>query len=308
MRRTTDAHQSGRPARIGQNPQRRTQHRAGGSRPDPCLYWGDGPERGRQPGRGQRSCRQPGDRRGYRLRDRARARPPVRIAVDGDRVSCRRAPATSSPTRNGGHRTPTASGSSPMTRPARSWDHRHRHVAGRRRWACSASRLTATPAGPPLYVADMNGRILRLDPGQPSATPELFSKTAIQGGGDWMASMWNDLLRYGRQPVRARRQAAIWRVTPDGTATIWVTDPRLRALPLRRWAAGRPDRPHRRVALHLHHRFGRPAPAAGLIYRIRLVDAPTAADIELVHVFPCRSGDPAAADRHRLRRVAATST
>jgi hypothetical protein len=46
-----------------------------------------------------------------------------------------------------------------------------------------------------LYVADMNGRILRLDLSQHPAAPEVFSQVPppLSDGG-WMSSMWNDLV------------------------------------------------------------------------------------------------------------------
>ena len=47
-----------------------------------------------------------------------------------------------------------------------------------------------------LYVADMNGRILRLDLSKHPAAPEVFSQVPASTGlsGDWMKSMWNDLV------------------------------------------------------------------------------------------------------------------
>ena len=77
-----------------------------------------------------------------------------------------------------------------------------------------------------LYVADMNGRILRLNLSADPATPELFSETTLPGG--WMASMWNDLAfdPAGNLYVPDDKPR-IWRVTPDGAASIWFTDPRL---------------------------------------------------------------------------------
>ena len=77
-----------------------------------------------------------------------------------------------------------------------------------------------------LYVADMNGRILRLDLGQHPATAEPFSQTTIEGG--WMASMWNDLTfdAVGNLYVPDDKPR-IWRVSPDGEASIWFTDDRL---------------------------------------------------------------------------------
>jgi hypothetical protein len=47
-----------------------------------------------------------------------------------------------------------------------------------------------------LYVADMNGRILRVGLGSHPAAPTVFSQVPVDSGlsGDWMLSMWNDLV------------------------------------------------------------------------------------------------------------------
>jgi len=140
-----------------------------------------------------------------------------------------------------------------------------------------------------LYVADMNGRILRVDLGQHPAAPEVFSQVPVDSGlaGDWMKAMWNDLVfdKAGNLYVPDDKPR-IWRVTPDGTASIWFTDTRLTGVfgfaggPL----GGRIDP----TGTWLYFSITASAvPAnAALIYRVRLVDHPTAADLELVHVFP----------------------
>jgi sugar lactone lactonase YvrE len=146
-----------------------------------------------------------------------------------------------------------------------------------------------------LYVADMNGRILRLDTGAHPAAPQVFSQVPISSGlaGDWMKSMWNDLVfdKAGNLYVPDDKPR-IWRVGPDGTASIWFTDPRLTGFfgfaggPL----GGRIDPTGQwlyfSITVSLDH------PLASLIYRVRLVDHPTAADLELVHEF---AFDPSAA-------------
>ena len=140
-----------------------------------------------------------------------------------------------------------------------------------------------------LYVADMNGRILRVGLGNHPGAPELFSQVPASTGlaGDWMLAMWNDLVfdKAGNLYVPDDKPR-IWRVGPDGTASIWFTDPRLTGFfgfaggPL----GGRIDPTGQwlyvSITVALDH------PLASLIYRIRLVDHPTAADIELVHEFP----------------------
>jgi sugar lactone lactonase YvrE len=140
-----------------------------------------------------------------------------------------------------------------------------------------------------LYVADMNGRILRLDLSQHPAAPEVFSQVPADSGlsGDWMKSMWNDLVfdRAGNLYVPDDKPR-IWRVSPTGEASIWFTDLRLTGFfgfaggPL----GGRIDPTGQwlyfSITLSADPQF------AAIIYRVRLVDHPTAADLELVHVFP----------------------
>src|SRR6478672_12918719 len=146
-----------------------------------------------------------------------------------------------------------------------------------------------------LFVSDMNGRILTVGLGQHAGPPKVFSQVPASTGlaGDWMLSMWNDLVfdRTGNLYVPDDKPR-IWRVAPDGTAEIWFTDPRLTGFfgfaggPL----GGRIDPTGQwlyvSITVSLDH------PLASLIYRVRLVDHPTAADLELVHEFPF---DPSAA-------------
>ncbi len=148
-----------------------------------------------------------------------------------------------------------------------------------------------------LYVADMNGRILRLDTSGKHAAPEVFSQVPVSSGlaGDWMLSMWNDLVfdKHGNLYVPDDKPR-IWKVSPDGTASIWVTDPRLAGLfgfaggPL----GGRIDPSGQWLYVSITVAAN---PAwTSQIWRIRLVDHPTPADIELVHEFPF-DGNPATA-------------
>jgi sugar lactone lactonase YvrE len=145
-------------------------------------------------------------------------------------------------------------------------------------------------AGPrhALYVADMNGRILRVPLGARAGPPEVFSQVPEDTGlaGDWMLSMWNDLVfdPAGNLYVPDDKPR-IWRVGPDGHASIWFTDPRLagffgfaggpigaRIDPSGRW-------------LYFSITVSAEFPLEGVIYRIRLVDHPTADDLQLVHRF-----------------------
>ena len=141
-----------------------------------------------------------------------------------------------------------------------------------------------------LFVADMNGRILTVGLGTNAGPPKVFSQVPEDTGlaGDWMLSMWNDLAfdKTGHLYVPDDKPR-IWRVAPDGTAEIWFTDPRLTGLfgfaggPL----GGRIDPTGRwlYISITLAAEFA-PSPDS-TIYRIRLVDHPTAADMELVHRF-----------------------
>jgi sugar lactone lactonase YvrE len=141
-----------------------------------------------------------------------------------------------------------------------------------------------------LFVADMNGRILTVGLGNHAGPPKVFSQVPADSGlaGDWMLSMWNDLAfdKTGNLYVPDDKPR-IWRVAPDGTARIWFTDPRLTGLfgfaggPL----GGRIDPTGQwlYISITLAAEFA-PSPDS-TIYRIRLVDHPSAADMELVHRF-----------------------
>lgn len=139
-----------------------------------------------------------------------------------------------------------------------------------------------------LYVADMNGRILKVGLGAHPAPPTVFSQVPASSGlaGDWMLSMWNDLVfdKVGNLYVPDDKPR-IWRVAPDGTASIWFSDPRLSGFfgfaggPL----GGRidPSGQWLYISITLSAEF----PFEATIYRIRLVAHPTASDMELVHRF-----------------------
>src|SRR4051812_24438970 len=145
-----------------------------------------------------------------------------------------------------------------------------------------------------LFVGDMNGRILTVGLGRHAGPPKVFSQVPADSGlaGDWMLSMWNDLVfdKTGNLYVPDDKPR-IWRVSPDGTAHIWFTDPRLLGLfgfaggPL----GGRIDPTGQwlYISITLPAEF----PGDATIYRIRLVDHPTAGDMELVHRF-IASTDP----------------
>ena len=150
-----------------------------------------------------------------------------------------------------------------------------------------------------LFVADMNGRILTLGLGAHPGAPKVFSQVPADTGlaGDWMLSMWNDLAfdTVGNLYVPDDKPR-IWRISPDGTAHIWFTDQRLLGLfgfaggPL----GGRIDPTGQwlYISITLAAEFA-PSPDS-TIYRIRLVDHPTASDMQLVHRFVA-SPDPTVA-------------
>ncbi len=143
-----------------------------------------------------------------------------------------------------------------------------------------------------LYVADMNGRILRLDLGQHPAMPEVFAQVPppLSAGG-WMASMWNDLAfdRTGNLYVTDDKPR-IWRVNPAGEPSIWFTDPRIAGAfgfaggPL----GGRIDPTG--SWLYFSVTLSAEFPFEAVIYRVRLVDHPSAADLQVVHRFPVVAG------------------
>jgi hypothetical protein len=147
-----------------------------------------------------------------------------------------------------------------------------------------------------LYVADMNGRILRLDLARHPAAPEVFSQVPADTGlaGDWMKAMWNDLVfdKVGNLYVPDDKPR-IWRVGPDGTASIWFTDPRLTGFfgfaggPL----GGRIDPTGK--WLYFSITVAADPALAAQIWRVRLVDHPGAADLQLVHEFPFDPTAPA---------------
>lgn len=142
-----------------------------------------------------------------------------------------------------------------------------------------------------LYVADMNGRILRLAVGQKDATPQLFSQPPPQFAGGWMVTMWNDLVfdKAGNL-FMTDDKPRLWKVTPDGKASVWFTDPRITGFfgfaggPL----GGRIDPTGR--YLYFSITISAVFPGEAVVYRLPLVDHPTAADLQLVHRFPVVPG------------------
>jgi sugar lactone lactonase YvrE len=138
----------------------------------------------------------------------------------------------------------------------------------------------------------MNGRILTLDLGQDHPTPQLFaSPPPPLDTGDWHTTMWNDLVfdRAGNL-FMTDDKPRLWRVTPDGRASVWFTDPRLLGQfgfaggPL----GGRIDPTGK--FLYFSITISAQFPGEAVIYRLPLVDHPTASDLQLVHRFPAVAG------------------
>src|SRR6266852_4696234 len=145
-----------------------------------------------------------------------------------------------------------------------------------------------------LYVADMNGRILRLALDRDAAAPELFAQTPPPFAGlGWHASMGNDLVfdKAGNL-FMTDDKPRLWRVTPDGHASIWFTDDRLAGLfviaggPL----GGRIDPTGK--FLYFTITVSAEFPLEAVVYRLPLVDHPTASDLQLVHRFPVVPNQP----------------
>jgi hypothetical protein len=84
-----------------------------------------------------------------------------------------------------------------------------------------------------LFVADMNGRILRLglDDDRIVGGPAVFATPPPAFAGGWQVTMWNDLVfdRAGNL-LMTDDKPRLWRVTPDGKASVWFEDPRIAGL------------------------------------------------------------------------------
>jgi sugar lactone lactonase YvrE len=144
-----------------------------------------------------------------------------------------------------------------------------------------------------LYVADMNGRILRVGLGPQAGAPEVFATPPAGFEGGWMTTMWNDLVFDPQGNLyMTDDKPRIWRVTLDGQASVWFTDPAIAGLygiaggPL----GGRIDPTGRWFYFTITVSAAFPNEAA--VYRLPLVDHPAASDLELVHRFPVVPGQP----------------
>jgi outer membrane protein assembly factor BamB len=144
-----------------------------------------------------------------------------------------------------------------------------------------------------LYVADMNGRILRVGLDKKAGPAEVFATPPAGFEGGWMTTMWNDLVfdTHGNL-FMTDDKPRIWRVTPDGQASVWFTDPAILGAfgiaggPL----GGRIDPTGQWFYFTIT--VSAAFPNAAAVYRLPLVDHPTSSQLELVHVFPVVNGQP----------------
>lgn len=106
-----------------------------------------------------------------------------------------------------------------------------------------------------------------------------------------MVTMWNDLVfdRAGNLYMTDDKPR-LWRVTPDGHASIWFEDPRIAGLfgfaggPL----GGRIDPTGK--FFYFTITISATFPGEAVVYRIPLVDHPSTSDLEVVHRFPVVPG------------------
>src|SRR3989475_4004023 len=144
-----------------------------------------------------------------------------------------------------------------------------------------------------LYIADMNGRILRLALDQKNATPVPFAQAPLAGG--WKVTMWNDLVfdRAGNL-FMTDDKPRLWRVTPDGQASIWFQDPMIAGF---FGFAGGPL--VRRIDpsgkfLYFTITISAAFPGEAGVYPLPLGDHPSASDLQFVHRLPVLPAPPLA--------------
>lgn len=143
------------------------------------------------------------------------------------------------------------------------------------------------------YVADMNGRILKIGLAPNAAAPEVFSTPPAGFSGGWMTTMWNDLVfDPAGNLYMTDDKPRIWRVSPDGQASVWFTDDAIAGWfgiaggPL----GGRIDPTGKWFYFTITVSAAYPLAAA--VYRLPLIDHPTVDQLELVHLFPVEPNQP----------------
>jgi sugar lactone lactonase YvrE len=145
----------------------------------------------------------------------------------------------------------------------------------------------AVDASQRAYVVDMNGRIIRID--AVSGTQEVYA--TFPGAVAGMSTMPFDLVfdDAGFAYVTDQNLAAIWRIPPGGgEPQLWFQDTRLFGYLF--GAAGIRIDPLGRqlyftVALSQHPATAR----AGIVYRLPLVERPSAAQLQEVFRYPAQS-------------------
>jgi sugar lactone lactonase YvrE len=144
-----------------------------------------------------------------------------------------------------------------------------------------------------LFVADMNGRVLRMRTDGSHANPKVFAEAPFPFSyGNWGASMWNDnTFDPAGNLYMTDDKPRIWRITPDGQAAVWFQDPRLLGLfgfaggPL----GGRIDPTGK--YFYFAVTVSEPFPGDSVVYRLPLVANPAPADLEIVHRFEIAPGE-----------------
>lgn len=143
------------------------------------------------------------------------------------------------------------------------------------------------------YIADMNGRVLRLAVNRPRAKPTVFSEVPPpMTYGNWGVSMWNDLVfDPAGNLYMTDDKPRLWRIAPNGTPSVWFQDPAIEGLfgfaggPL----GGRidPSGKYLYFAVTVSEAFS----GESVVYRLPLIDHPTATDLQVVHTFPVAPGE-----------------
>lgn len=140
-----------------------------------------------------------------------------------------------------------------------------------------------------MYVADMNGRILRYaltpNPTKPKAWAQATPPWEQMG---WYGSMWNDIAfdRRGNAYVTDDKPR-IWRVTPDGKVSIWFEDPQLVGVGvLILGPFGARIGPDEKLYFTVTKSQYSDGLGEGIVFRLPLKDKPDASDLEVYHRFP----------------------
>jgi sugar lactone lactonase YvrE len=138
-----------------------------------------------------------------------------------------------------------------------------------------------------LYASDMNGRLLRLALNQARLAPEVVAEVPPPySAGGWEAAMWNDIVfdSAGNAYITDDKPR-LWRITPGGEPSIWFEDARLAGLVgFSAGPAGARIDPEGRF-LYFTVSASAIHPGDGVVFRLPLVDHPSAMDLEEVHRF-----------------------